>query len=159
MFKTKTFFLFLIISSLTYCQESDVLAKFIITDATSNGTNITQQILKEKAFIVFYHNQDDKELAMANVWPKSNTQSYGRTYGMTHKELKNSISDYKKDIFNFNWAYSNSYDEKKGTAKVELQKIYKPQGVAFVITIIPEDLDILIYKGYLEGSVDFSSFR
>ena len=35
-------------------------------------------------------------------------------------------------------------------------KVYKPQGVAFTVKIIPENLDIIVYKGYMEGTIDFS---
>jgi hypothetical protein len=45
-----------------------------------------------------------------------------------------------------------------GTAKVRVLKTYKPQGIAVTVKIIPENLEILIYKGYLEGSIDFSAF-
>ena len=62
-------------------------------------------------------------------------------------------------MFLFQWHYINTYDDKKGTAKVELLKVYKPQGIYFRITIIPENLDILVYRGYVEGSLDLSVYE
>jgi hypothetical protein len=53
----------------------------------------------------------------------------------------------------------NDYDDKKGTAKIQLTKIYKPQGITFELKIIPENLDLIVYKGYMEGSLDFSVFK
>jgi hypothetical protein len=52
----------------------------------------------------------------------------------------------------------NDYDDKKGTATVQLIKIFKPQGITFILKIIPENLDVIVYKGYIEGSIDFSAF-
>jgi hypothetical protein len=43
-------------------------------------------------------------------------------------------------FFYYKWSYQNNYDGTQGTADVELIKIYKPQGVAFVCTIITENL-------------------
>jgi len=45
-----------------------------------------------------------------------------------------------------------------GTAKVEEIKIHKPQGVAFNLKIITPDLSIIIYKGYMDGTIDFSIY-
>ncbi|WP_034889491.1 hypothetical protein [Gillisia sp. Hel_I_29] len=155
--KKITFLLFLLFFNISFCQETkeDVIAKFIIKDASHNGVDVTPQILSENAFVVLY--KTDEKVLMANVWSKSNSQSSGRIYNIKQKEIKESLDNYKKEIYNFNWRYINSYDHKKGTAEVKLEKIYKPQGVAFIITIIPEDLDLIIYRGYQEGSIDFSS--
>lgn len=139
-------------------EKQEMLAKFVITDATQNGQDLTPAYLEDGAYIVFYTSGDDKSLYMANFWPKSKTQSYGAVYSMESKNFEETEKQYKADIFIFNWRYINTYDQKKGTAKVEVTKIYKPQGVAFIIKIIPENLDILIYKGYMEGSVDFKSY-
>ena len=65
---------------------------------------------------------------------------------------------YEADVFYFNWRYVNTYDGKKGTAKVQVIKIYKPQGVVFIPKMITENLDLIIYKGYMEGTVDFSMY-
>lgn len=139
-------------------DKQEVLAKFVITDATQNGHDITQIYLENRAYLIFYTSGDDKSLCMANFWTKSDSQSYGGVYSMESKTIEETDKQYKADIFRFNWRYINTYDEKRGTAQVEVTKIYKPQGIAFIIKIIPENLDILIYKGYMEGSVDFNSY-
>lgn len=56
----------------------------------------------------------------------------------------------------FKWSYENSYNEKRGTANVELIIINKPVGKAFIMTIIPENLNVLIYKGYVDGSLNLN---
>lgn len=141
-------------------NNTKMLAKFVITDATINGVDTSPQYISEGAYLVFYTVEGiDNELFMANFWPKSNTQSSGKIYGAETSSSKADNENYRLDYCSFNWSYKNTYDEKKGTAKVEVIKIFKPAGVAFVIKIIPEDLDVFIYKGYMEGTVDFSAFN
>jgi hypothetical protein len=77
---------------------------------------------------------------------------------MENKKNEETYEDYKADFFYFNWRYMNDYNDKKGTATVQLIKIFKPQGITFILKIIPENLDVIVYKGYIEGSIDFSAF-
>lgn len=141
---------------MSFGQRQETLAKFIITDATTNGVDITPVLLANNAYIVFYTSDDDGLIYMANVFPKSNSQSYGPMYLVEIQNKKETYETYAVDIFYFNWRYINTYDNKKGTAKVQMIKVYKPQGVAFTVKIIPENLDIIVYKGYMEGTIDFS---
>jgi hypothetical protein len=141
-----------------YSQRQETLAKFIITDATTNGVDVTPTLLANKAYTVFFTSDNDGLIYMANVWPKSNSQSYGPMYSVETQKKRETYETYEADIFYFNWRYINTYDNKKGTAKVQVIKIYKPQGVAFTVKIIPENLDIIVYKGYMEGTIDFSDY-
>lgn len=145
-------------SSSNSSSDQEVIAKFIITDATKNGIDNTPTILDQGAYTVFYTFEEDGLIYMANYWPKNNSQSYGPMYSTETVKYNETYEAYKADIFFYNWRYTNDYDGKKGAAKVQLTKIYKPQGVAFVLKIIPENLDIIIYKGYMEEPVDFSKY-
>ena len=146
-------------NAILFAQNNNqvTLSKFIITDASKNGNDITETILEQNAYLVFYTDAE-KNLFMANIWEKNDTQSFGRLYNTEHKKLKETYESFEADIFYFRWRYINSYDTKKGTATVELIKIYKPQGVTFKITIIPENLDVLVYKGYMEGTLDLNKY-
>jgi hypothetical protein len=139
-------------------SEQKVIAKFVITDASVNGVDNTPIILDQGAYTVFYNFKNDGLIYMANYWPKNDSQSYGPMYSAENQSLNETYETYKADIFYYNWRYTNDYDGKSGTAKVQFTKIYKPQGVAFVLKIIPENLDIIIYKGYMEGTIDFSQY-
>jgi hypothetical protein len=139
-------------------SEQEEIAKFIITDASVNGIDNTPTILDQGAYTVFYTFQNDGLIYMANYWPKNDSQSYGPMYSAATNSLNETYETYKADIFYYNWRYTNDYDGKSGTAKVQLTKIYKPQGVAFILKIIPENLDVIVYKGYMEGTVDFSQY-
>lgn len=138
-------------------NNQETLSKFIITDASDNGNDITETILEQNGYLVFYTDAE-KNLFMANVWEKNDTQSFGRLYNTEHKKLKETYESFEADIFYFRWRYINSYDTKKGTATVELIKIYKPQGVTFKIKIVPENLDVLVYKGFMEGTLDLNKY-
>jgi hypothetical protein len=149
---------FLSITNVAFGQKQETLARFIITDASKNGIDETPTMLSNNAFTVFYTSSNDGLIYMANVWEKSNSQSFGPMYSVQSKKNRETYETYEADIFHFNWRYINSYNNKKGTAKVQVIKIYKPQGVAFTVKIIPENLDIIVYKGYMEGTIDFSDY-
>ena len=148
-------FFSLIFFNISFGQRQETLAKFIITDATINGVDVTPTLLANKAYTVFYTSDDDGLIYMANVCPESNSQSYGPMYSVETQKKRETYETYAADIFYFNWRYINTYDNKKGTAKVQMIKIYKPQGVVFTVKIIPENLDIIVYKGYMEGTIYF----
>ncbi len=140
-------------------QENKKTTKFIITDASTNGVDTTPAILEAKAFIVFYTVENDSLLYMSHVWPKRNSQSYGPIYSLASETKKEVYEEYKADVFNFDWLYITGYEDTKGTAKVQLIKVYEPQGITYVLKIIPPNLEIVCYKGYLEGSLNFSAFE
>ena len=142
-----------------FAQNQETLAKFIITDASKNGVDITPYLLEGGCYSVFYTSDNDGLLYMANVCPNDNSQSFGPMYSTETASYNETYESYKADFFYYNWRYINDYDSKKGTAKVQFIKIYKPQGIAFILKFIPENRDISIYKGYMEGTVDFSGYK
>lgn len=158
--KFYSFLIWLIFStSGLFAQNQETIAKFVITDASKNGIDYTPTYLKWGAYCVFYTSDNDGLLYMANVAPNNNSQSFGPMYSTETASYNETYETYKADVFYYNWRYINDYDSKKGTAKVQFTKIYKPQGIAFILKIIPEDLDIIIFKGYMEGTIDFSRYK
>lgn len=137
-------------------QNQEVLAKFIITHAVENNVDITEWIINSGIFTVFYIVDDD--LYMANVSENHDTQSWGRVWGTSNRTQEETATEYKTDIFRFNWSYTNNYDDKRGTCKVEFLKVYKPQGVVSVLRMVTESLDVIEYTGYMEGSINFYDF-
>lgn len=152
-------FIMLMLNTVLVAQKNtqETLAKFIISDASINGNDTTETYLDAGGYIVFY-TQSDGSLCMANVMSNRGTQSFGNLYAVEHNKIAETDEKYEADIFYYKWRYVNSYDSKKGTATVELIKIYKPQGVTFTIKIIPENLDVLIYKGYMEGTLNLNKY-
>ncbi len=146
-------------TKISQVQENKQTTKFIITNASTNGVDTTPTLLEAKAYLVFYTVENDNLLYMSHVWPKQNFQSYGPMYSVKNETKKETYEEYKADVFNFDWLYITGYADKKGAAKVQLIKVYKPQGITYVLKIMPPTLEVIIYKGYLEGSLNFSAFE
>jgi hypothetical protein len=156
----KNLLLFLVFSLLGFksFSQQETLAKFIVLEFKNNGQDYTNWSLDRSQYIVFFVNED-KKLCMANVCGTcKNEQSYGNLYHLDNKSYGETNTTYKMDIFKYRWQYFNTYDNKTGSAIIELTKVYKPQGVAFEMKMIIENLDILTYKGYMEGSINFSDY-
>ena len=154
----KIIILFVLLSTTIFAlaQQQKKLARFCVTHASHNGNDITEWAINIKVFTVFYTIND--ELYMANVSDTNDEQSWGKVWGLKNETREETSKDYKVDIFYFNWNYSNSYDSKKGTCKIQFLKIYKPQGVVSTLKLITESLDVTEYIGYMEGSIDFSNY-
>ncbi len=131
-------------------NHQETFAKFIITNGTVNGDDITPRLINEKAYLVIYRIVETNNLCMANFWQASNSQSSGSIYSIVKKTIEETDENYQTDTFNYKWDYANSYDKIIGTANVELSKVLTPDGVYFTITIIAENSDVLIYEGYME---------
>lgn len=140
-------------------NNQEVLAKFIITDATFNGEDVSENVIENKAYTVFYKFKGSDEIYMANYFSGVDSQSYGKLYDSDLEKFEETQNEYQYDVLTSSWRYINDYDDKKGTAKIELTRIFKPQGVTFELKIISENLDFMVYKGYMEGTLDFSVFN
>ena len=157
MMKLIPFFTFAILTytHVATAQEQKTIAKFIIQDARLNKIDITARFIKAEAFVVVYETKEGIAY-MAVVMDKDETQTFGRIFDVEEvKKLAETDKEYGAEIYNFRWSYKNSYDNKQGTARVRLTKIFKPLGVMFSTVIIPEDLDVMEYKGYMEGSIGY----
>ncbi|HSD07665.1 hypothetical protein [Flavobacterium sp.] len=130
-----------------------LVALFKTRDAKSNGEDITPEILKANQSLQFYKSSDSDEILFSNFWKKTNSQSYGYIYSIVKEENPDKEEENKSELYKFQWSYCNSYDNKKGTAEVTLLLVYKPRGTYFEITILPENLDELIYKGEMYGDL------
>ena len=149
----KRFFLLLFAlvftSGLTYAQEE---TKLIILEAKIDKADYTDIYLQNQAFLVFYYTEDE-QLNMANVFPKEESQSYGKVSMWTEeKENPDTPEGYKTESFIFRWSYINTYDTKTGSAICKLKKIYKPSAIAYELQMLTEDASTLEFKGYIDGT-------
>lgn len=131
-------------------NHQETFAKFIITNGIVNGEDIIPRLINEKAYLVIYRITETNDLCMANFWQASNSQSSGSIYSIVKKRIEANDENYQIDTLNFKWDYSNTYDKIKGTANVELSKVFTPDVVYFTMNVLPENSDILVYKGYKE---------
>ena len=133
--------------------SQEAFATFEINDARDNGDDITPEVFEEEAKLILYKSNDGTEIMFSNYWEKSNSQSFGRIYAITREAFPETEKELKHELYQFQWSYINSYDDKKGTAKIRLFLIYKPQGIYFECTVQPENLDVLVYKGLMTGDL------
>ncbi len=129
-----------------------VFAEAFVTYASSNGQDITNIAVENNEVIVFYTSDDDGLIYMSNYWVKTDSQSYGELTS-TKKTKKTTYHSFKADVQFYTWHYINSYDTNQGYAKIKLTKIYKPNQVAYIMEIFPENNDELVYKGELKGEL------
>ena len=135
-------------------SERVILSKFIITDGSLNGVDISSNLLEVQAYTIFYTDKNDKDdpIFMANIWPNSDTKSFGP---MLDTELfleDESFENYKTETYYFNWQFENSYDNNKGIVQAQFTKIIEPNSVTSTLIITLENSDIFIYNGYIEES-------
>lgn len=145
--------LFCTFATISYSQDQQIKAKFIIQDAKHDGVDITEQSISNGSYLAFYTTKGSDDVYFCNIMSKANTQSYGRIFEFDGGKQSESDAEYKHEKWKFRWSYINTYDERKGTAKVTIYKIYKPKGIAFKCVIVTENLDELEYNGYMEGSL------
>lgn len=149
--------LFVTIFSTSFAQNQKDVARFYVLEATMNGFDVTSQVVNNKAYTVFYET-DEGLLYMANVWERTDSQSWGPIFNVEYEHYPETSSVYESDEFVFDWAFSNSYDTKRGICEVSFSKIYKPEGIVSVLTLREDSGDVTVYTGYMEGSVNFSKY-
>ncbi len=149
--------LFVTTFSTSFAQNQKEVARFYVLEATMNGFDVTSQVVNNKAYTVFYET-DEGLLYMANVWERTDSQSWGPIFNVEYEHYPETSSVYESDEFVFDWAFSNSYDTKRGICEVSLSKIYKPEGVISILTLREDSGDVTVYTGYMEGSINFSKY-
>ena len=129
-------------------SNKTTFGKFFITSSLENEKNTTINILENGAFIVFYTGNQNNDLYMANVWPKSGSQSYGKTYNYNTFDVKDPISGIVTTNTLFKWDYLNSYNSIEGSATVIVEQTNSQKPNTFKIIIITDKLNKLTYEGY-----------
>jgi hypothetical protein len=148
-------FIFLIFASSFVIRAQQVdYAKFTITKAIIDGYDYSTRYKADGAYLVFY-NSDSNEFCMANVFPKSDSQSYGIITDWQEYNYKETSTEYASDVFKFNWHFENSYDDKKGVAACRLIKIYKPSGVVYEYEYVLSNGSMAQFSGYMQGTMKF----
>ena len=110
----KTFFaIILTMFVISVSAQQTTIARYIITEASQNGIDITTRLLDQGAYTVFYTSDNDGIVYMANRWPKNGTQSFGLTHSTQDASYDVPYETYKADIFYFDWQYLNDYKPKK----------------------------------------------
>ena len=90
---------------------------------------------------------------------EADSQSWGPVLNMYSKHHPETNTTYEADEFIFDWAFSNSYDSKKGVCEVSFSKVYQPQGVVSILRIREQNGSLTEYVGYMNGTVNFSKYH
>ena len=154
MKKIIVLFLLMVLGVSSAKAQQEDYAKFTISKAVVDGYNCSEEYRSNNAYLVFY-NSEGNEFCMANVWPKSDTQSYGTITGWKSYRYNETETEYASDVFKFKWHYRNSYDDKQGVASCKLIKIYKPSGVVYEFEYILPNGSTAHYSGYMQGTMKF----
>ncbi len=147
-----------LLGTASIAQKQKTFCRLVILDARLEGQDVTEYYVDRKQFLTLYQTANG-EVYFANVAGTNDEQSYGRTYNMEWENGKETQDKYPYVRYNFKWSYLNSYDKKRGTGTVLLLIIKKPQGNMFVCTVILENLEKIVYKGYVEGTLDLGIMR
>ncbi len=134
-------------------EDSNTIAVFKLMDARDNGDDLTLEALKDNSQLFLYKTKEDNQIMLSNFWEKSQSQSYGLVFCITKQETPESLENYKRTDYTFNWKYNNTYDDVKGVAECKLLLVNKPQGIYFRLEILPEDLEPLLYRGEFKGDL------
>lgn len=134
-------------------EEQETLVKFYMRDARENEDDITPQMLARKGYLCFYTIPESENLQLSNTSDIEDDQSYGPIYNITREVHLKTDKNLGSELIKFYWSYNNTYDAIVGTGEVTIFVIHKQQGDYFEITIIPENLDKLVYKGEMKGDL------
>lgn len=156
------------ISTGLMAQKQKVAGRFIVTNGTVNGQDISAALKSKKIMTVFYQNNPE-ELSMAQVMSgKMNKkygkeeQTYGRLYPIYHKYTPAKGYIPKKQVFFFYWKFHEIGRNGSGdqmSAIVKFTKIFSPQGIVFEEKIINgKSRKLVNFSGFMQGTIDFSNY-
>lgn len=136
-------------------QDQKIIAKFGILEARLNGVDFTEWCMDRNNYLVLFTDENN-EVCLSNV--TNGEQSYGGISVLDYKNIPETRDTYETNVYKMRWKYHNTYDTHSGSALIELTVIHKPHATSYELKMVQENMDVNIYKGYIEGSVDLSNF-
>jgi hypothetical protein len=131
-------------------QASQTVASLVVTEGTYNKTDVTDDLRENEVYVVLYKAADDPDtLRMAIVWPKIKSQIYGPAQLQSSRTAKDKAGQ-ESDVQYFRWVYDNTYYKQSGRAKVRLVTRLQGEEATFELTILDDNGDVTIYKGYMD---------
>lgn len=137
---------------LEHLQEDDFVLSII--QAKRDGKDFSELCYRNEAFLAFY--ERNGLLHFANVWQKTGKQLYGEVTQLEHTEDEN--TEYKTESTSYLWHYSRNENKQTGTAIILLRLIYRPVAVAFELSVLTEGAEMLMFKGYVNSSLNWKPF-
>ncbi len=131
--------------TLSVFGQENILNKYEITEIFCNKKKLSG-VCKENGTCLVFYSTKDSAVAMANVWQKDGSCSFGKIYNVQDRIVK-TLSGAKKKIFTFLWKYENTYDDKKGALDVIFTVIKKSKEAFFTLKMTLENNVVYILKG------------
>jgi hypothetical protein len=138
-------------------DAQDLNVKYILTDFEINSGKGFKMIYSEAelnemgSLVVFY--EKNNEVHFSNSRSLKDSESYGPVLNLKKKCNAN------KEILTFKWAYKNTYDHRKGIARVKILKTYISAKKAILTVFINVPKNRLYrekpYKILLKGKAGF----
>lgn len=146
----------LILPICMFAQEwpLDPCDHYVIQKAYLDSVDITDEYVTNGAFVKFYPvGMSVDSFFMANIRPKSHSQSYGMISDISHDA--DQYEGKKIDVIEFTWNYRNTYDMNSGYANIRLFKIHYDDYMEFAIFITPETDKEIFYSGIIEKQITY----
>ena len=138
----------LINSTLINAQNIDTAYK--VTKYEINGESYGEVVAESDICLSFYMD-DENVLCFKNHWRNNESQSYGKVNSFKTLEIEEANMTYATTKCIFTWSFSNSYDDKKGSAEVIIERFFIGNIERFKACIlVHETNDVLVLKGYIE---------
>jgi hypothetical protein len=127
--------------------KSQVLdsTKYFVTEAIINNQDYSECYIEDGQFLSFYKNEDG-DLGFLNSTLNGDEFSFGSISRLKSEKIE--VGDTNGELITFCWHYHNSYDMNSGNAYVSIKRVFRENGMEFIIKIITKKLDVLIFSGY-----------
>ena len=126
-------------------QEETILAAIQVTHSCSNDVEDSNLSIDAERYLVF--DQVNDSIDFVNVLLNHKSHSIGKI-----QNLKKRVLHQKLSVYTFDWFYSNSYDDKKGIAKIQLEIYEREDNHKYnkaTVSISNEEGLNLFYSGQL----------
>ena len=133
-------------------QEDDFVLSII--QAGIDREDYSEVCYRNEAFLVFYERND--KLHFATVWQKTGVQLYGEVVQLEHTE--DDKAKERTETTSYLWNYSHTGTGATGTAIIWIRLTHRPVAVAFELSILRENAEMLLFKGYVNGSLNWKPY-
>lgn len=119
--------------------------RYIVTEARINKLDYSNDYFDQGQYLAFYSKKNG-ESGFLNSTADHTEYSYGQILNM--KRMKMEEDGCKGETIYFRWKYRNSYDKDSGYAFVQLKRLYRENGVEFLIKIVSNKLEMIEFSGF-----------
>ena len=138
-------------------RRIDAAADVDAVEHDTTNDDLTWFDTEREGYFIFI--ELDNQLNLCNMSANNDDYSFGTILDIKSEKTEETDDTYESATYKFRWKYYNTYDDETGYANINFEKIYKPQGTIFKLTMILPNLDVYIYKGYMEGTLDFDKLK